>query len=202
MGERTDVENWLRWTDPFGEAGFLLAAVDMRYLEFLSREPGGMQDHETRAIGYEIGLWRRNCVEHERAVTRPSDASLVLKPLTGVPARRAILNGEAFGFFLHRQGVDPRSVCAPVLIANEKSYAAKRLDAVERDITQLAIFQLRRERTGGEFSARRVDFFRSAELDCTRRLNSRFCVLHRGHLCKAFPVPGSNKTARRRLMST
>ena len=85
MGERTDVENWLRWTDPFGEAGLLLAAVDMRYLELLSREAGGMQDHETRAIGYEIGLWRCNCVEGERAVTRSGDASLVLKPLIWRP---------------------------------------------------------------------------------------------------------------------
>ena len=161
-----------------------------------------MQDHKTSAIGDEIGLRRSNGVEGERAVARTSDTGLVPKPLIGVRAHRRVLDSEAFGFFLHRQGVDPRRVCAPVLIANEKGYAAKRLDAVERDITQLAIFQLRRERTGGEFSARRVDFFRSAELDCTRRLNARFCVRHRGHLCKAFPVPGSNKTARRRLMST
>ena len=100
MGERTDVEDWLRWTDPFGEARCLLAAIDMPDLEFLSSESSGMQDHKSRSIGHEIGLWRRNGLERERAIARPSDASLVLKPLIVVRAYRAVLNGEAFGAFL------------------------------------------------------------------------------------------------------
>ena len=100
MGERTDVENRLRRTDPFGEAGLLLATVDMHDLELLSGEPGRMQDDEASAIGHEIGLWRRNGVEGKRAVARPGDAGLVVKPLTRVPAHRPVLNGEASGSFL------------------------------------------------------------------------------------------------------
>ena len=99
MGERADVENWLRWTNPFGEAGLLLATVDMHDLEFLSGEPGGMQDHEASAIGHEIGLRCRNGVEGKRAVARSSDAGLVLKPLTGVRAHRPVFDGEASGLF-------------------------------------------------------------------------------------------------------
>ena len=30
MGERADVENRLRWADPFGEASLLLATVDVQ----------------------------------------------------------------------------------------------------------------------------------------------------------------------------
>ena len=149
MAERADIENWLRWTDPLGKASLLLAAIEMRDLEFLSGKPGRMQDHEASAIGHEIGLRRCNRVEGQGAVTRPGDARFVLKPLIGVLADRFVLDGEAFLFFLDRQRVDPRRVCSPVLIANQKGYAAKRLDALERDIAQLSIFELYGERTGG-----------------------------------------------------
>ena len=100
MGERADIENWLRWTDPLGKAGLLLAAIDMRDLELLSGEPGRMQDHEASAIGDEIGPRRRNRLEGERAVTRPGDAGFVLKPLIGVPADRFVLDGETSSVFL------------------------------------------------------------------------------------------------------
>src|SRR6185437_10831388 len=135
MGERTDLENRLRWTDPFGEAGLFHAAVDVHDLEPLASKPGGVQYHEAGATGDGIRLRRRKRLEGERAVARPHDADLILKPLTGVRAQRLVFHGEASGSFRDGQRVDPRRVCSPVLIANEKGYAAKRLDAIERDIT-------------------------------------------------------------------
>ena len=176
MGERADVENRLRWTDPFGEAGLLLATVDMHDLEPLTGKPGGMQHHEASAIRHEIRLRRRNGLEHERAVVRPGDAGRVLKPLIGVRAHCPVLDSEASGFFLDRHRVDLRRVCSPVLVPNQKRYAAKRFDTLERDITQLAIFKLRRERAGGQFPARRIDLFRSAKLNRTGRRNALVCV--------------------------
>ena len=68
MGERTDVENRLRWTDPFGEAGCFLAAVDMRDLEPLSGEPRRVQDDEASTIGHEVSLRRDYGVEAKDAV--------------------------------------------------------------------------------------------------------------------------------------
>ena len=86
MRERADVENRLRWTNAFWEAGLLLATVDMRDPEPLSGEPGRMEDHEASAIGHEIGLRRRNGVEDEHAIARPADAGFVFKPLIVVGA--------------------------------------------------------------------------------------------------------------------
>src|SRR3984885_12017181 len=121
MGQCADVENWLRWTNPFGEAGLLLAIVDMRDLKRLSGKPGGMQHHEASAIRHEIRLRRSDCIEHEPAVVRPDDAGRVLKPLIGVRAHRPVLDGEAFGFFLDPHRVDLRRVSSPVLTAREGS---------------------------------------------------------------------------------
>ena len=202
MGQCADVENWLRWTNPFGEAGLLLAIVDMRDLKLLSGKPGGMQHHEASAICHEIRVRRRDGIEHEPAVVRPDDAGRVLKPLIGVRAHCPVLDGEASGFFLDPHRVDLRRVCSPVLITNQKGYAAKRLDAFERDITQLAILQLRGERAGCKFSAPRTDLFRSAEPDGAGRLSAFEYASHWTVPWRAFPTPGSNRTARRKLIST
>jgi hypothetical protein len=89
----------------------------------------------------------------------------------------------------------------PVLIANQKGYAAKRLDAFERDITQLAILELHREWAAVSF---RLDGpTSSVPQSLTAREGSALSntpVI--GVPWRAFPVAGSNRTARRKLMST
>ena len=161
-----------------------------------------MEHHEASAIRHEIRVRRRDGIEHEPAVVRPDDAGCELESLIGVRAHCPVLDGEPSGFFLDPHRVDLRRACSPVLIANQKGYAAKRLDAFERDITQLAILELRCERAGCKFSAPRTDLFRSAEPDRAGRLSAFEYASHRGVPWRAFSVPGSNRTAQCKLMST
>ena len=150
MRERSDVEDRLRRPDLFGEPGLFLTTVDVGDFELLAGEPGGMEDDEARAVGYEIGLRRGDRLEGERAVARSGYPRLVNQPLPRVSADGTIGDCEALGAFLDFEVFDLRSVGAPVLISNEKRDAAKSLNTGEGDIPQLPVLQFRGQSSGDE----------------------------------------------------
>ena len=124
-----------------------------------------MQDDETGAVGEKIG--RRDALgrEPQRPVRLPGDLGGIPEFLRAVARHGVVGNAKAAGVLEDFQPCDRRIVGAPILVADDEGNRSQHLDAVEADISQVAAFELGRERPRREKSRRLDGLFRAEQAD-------------------------------------
>ena len=125
----------------------------------------GCKHDETGAVGEKIG--RRDALgrEPQRPVRLPGDLSGISEFLRAVARHGVVGNAKAGGVLEDFQPCDRRIVGAPILVADDEGNGSQHLDAVEADISQVAAFELGRERPRREKSRRLDGLFRAEQAD-------------------------------------